>query len=124
MSLLGCGSSTLDLEFDHDAEMAGPVSVALAQPPSQRPIVSPLVLTSTGSTTGTIPEKNVVARISGSTLTVTLVNLADVTGTVIRDTIVPGKYVGTITLGTVTVPITATFTGYCADETDDASGCC
>jgi hypothetical protein len=117
-SLLGCGSSTLDLEFDYDAEMAGPVSLDLGQPPSQQPTWGKL----TGPKPSVIPQKNVVARLSGSLLTVTLVNLANVDGTAIRDTIVPGKYVGTITIGTVVVSISATFTGACADESIDPSG--
>jgi hypothetical protein len=121
-SLFGCGSNPSGtLDFDSEAQMAGPLFVDLVQPASCPAVPSDLVFVGQGpsfNAAPAIPRGNVVARIGGvnlTTLAVTLVNLSTVT-----PTLVPGAYKGTVTIGTTVVTVTATFRVACSDEPDAA----
>jgi hypothetical protein len=117
-SLFGFGSNaSATLDFDSEAQMAGPLVVELSQPASDPPVASALVLGANGPSfkgAPTIPQGHVVARVGGAnstTLAVTLVDLAHLPAP-----LVPGTYVGTITIGKTVVSVSATFSIACDDD--------
>jgi hypothetical protein len=103
-------AKSIQLEFDPNAEMAGPASVELGEAPKFPPTVpGPLV----GTPGNQIPKDHVVVRVQGTTLIVTLVNLRYVMGR--GATIPPGEYRGEIVVDGNKLPVVAT----CADEPGD-----
>jgi hypothetical protein len=102
---IGCGSAP-QLDFDAEAEMAGPLVVTLSQPLAGTATPSDLLLTSGSTVTATIPQSYVIVRADpdGGAIVITLVNLLG-----LQSQLVPGVYQGTVAVGKgTTIPISAT----------------